>query len=236
MLLALIEGKQTPEEMARHARGRMRRKIGALALALDGTIDEHHRFLLGKQFSRIKAAEADLEQIDGRIRQMLAPYARHMGRLMKLPGVDWVNAATIIAEIGIDMTAFHGAQHLASWAGLCPGNNRSAGRQRFGRARKGNLHLNAALVTAAVVAGKHRGIYWGEKHRRLRARCGEMRAHVAIAHKILVAAYHILASDSDYVELVPDYLDRLDEKRTARHLTRRLQDLGYIVEIKPKAA
>src|SRR5437879_4698629 len=101
MLLALIEGKQTPEEMAQHARKRMRRKIDALAQALDGTIDEHHRFLLGKQFNRIKAAQADLEEIDGRIRQMLAPHAKQMRRLMKLPGVDWVTAATIIAEIGV---------------------------------------------------------------------------------------------------------------------------------------
>jgi transposase len=243
MLLALIEGKQTPEEMAQHARRRMRRKIAALAQALDGTMDEHHRFLLGKQFNRIKAAEADLEEIDGRIRQMLAPYAKQMRRLMKLPGVDWVTAATIIAEIGVDMSAFHSAEHLASWAseharegGICPGNNRSAGKQRSGRVRKGNLHLKAALVTAAVVVAKQRGTFWGEKHRRLRARRGELRAHVAIAHKILAAVYHVLASDTDYVELGPSYLDRIDDKRTVRHLARRIEELGYSVDIKPKAA
>jgi transposase len=236
MLLALIEGKETPEEMARHARRRMRRKLDALVPALDGMMDEHHRFLLRKQFNRIKAAEADLEEVDARITQMLAPYSSQIRRLMKLPGVDWVTAATIIAEIGVDMNAFHRAEHLASWAGLCPGNNRSAGKQRSGRVRKGNLHLKAALVTAAVVVAKHRGTFWGEKHRRLRARRGEMRAHVAIAHKILVAAYHVLSADTDYVELGPAYLDRVDAKRTARHLARRLQDLGYTVEIKPKAA
>jgi len=236
MLLALIEGEQTPEEMAQHARMRMRRKIAALAQALDGTMDAHHRFLLRKQFDRIKMAEADLEEVDRRIRQMLVPYAGPMRRLMRLPGVDWVTAATILAEIGADMSAFHSANHLASWAGLCPGNNRSAGKQRSGRVRKGNLHLKAALVTAAVVVAKRRSTFWGEKHRRLRARRGEMRAHVAIAHKILVAAYHVLQSNTDYVELGPTYLDRLDDQRTMRHLTRRIESLGYVVDIKPKAA
>jgi transposase len=236
MLQALIAGEETPEQMAQHARRRMRRKIDALARALDGTMDEHHRFLLARQFDRIKAAEADLAAIDGRIGQMLAPYTEPLGRLMTIPGVDWVTAATIIAEIGVDMSVFHGAPHLASWAGLCPGNRQSAGRQGSGKVRKGNVHLKAALVTAAVAAARKRNGYLGEKHRRLRARRGEMRAHVAIAHKILVAAYQILASGSAYIDLGSTYLDRIDENRSVRRLTRRLQDLGYEVEIRQKAA
>jgi transposase len=236
MLDALIAGQETPVEMAQHARARMRRKQEALAQALNGRIDAHHRFLLRMQFDRIRAAETDLERLDARLRETLAPYAEPLRRLMQIPGVNWITAATIIAEIGLDMSAFVSAAHLASWCGLCPGNHRSAGRQKSGRVRKGNVHLKAALVTAAVVVAKTRGSFLGDKHRRLRARRGEMRAHVAIAHKILVAAYHILATGSDYQDLGPGYLDQIDQRRTAGHLTRRLRDMGYHVDITPKAA
>lgn len=236
MLLALIEGTETPQEMAQHAQRRMKRKRAALVVALDGTMDEHHRFLLRQQFDRIKAAEADLEAIDARLREKLLPYAKQMQRLMKIPGVNWITAATIIAEIGVDMSVFVSAHHLASWGGICPGHHQSAGKQKSGKVRKGNVHLKTALITAAVAVAKTRGGYLSEKHRRLRARRGEMRAHVAIAHKILVAAYHILASGSDYVDLGPAYLDQVDQKRTTNQLTRRLRDLGYEVEIRPKAA
>jgi transposase len=236
MLLALIEGEETPAEMAQHARKRMRRKIGALAEALNGTMDEHHRFVLRMQFERIKVAEADLERIDARLREKLAPYGEPLRRLMLIPGVDWITAATIIAEIGVDMSTFVSAAHLASWAGVCPGNHRSAGKQKTGKVRKGNVHLKTALVTAAVAVAKTRRSYLGDKHRRLHARRGEMRAHVAIAHKILVAVYHMLATGSEYRDLGAGYLDQIDQRRTAGHLARRLRDMGYDVDIKLKAA
>ena len=134
------------------------------------------------------------------------------------------------------MDAFVSAKHLASWAGLCPGNHRSAGKQKTGKIRTGNVYLKTALVTAAIGASKTRSSYLRDKHRRLRARRGEMRAHVAIAHKILVAAYHILATGSDYQDLGPSYLDQIDQRRTANQLTRRLRDMGYDVQITLKAA
>jgi transposase len=236
MLRALIEGEESPAEMAQHARGRMRRKRQALELALDGNLDEHHRFVLGMQFERITATQAQIERLDERLRERLARYAEPLGRLMQIPGVDWITAAAIIAEIGVDMSAFVNANHLASWAGLCPGNHQSAGKQRSGKVRKGNVHLKTALVTAAMGAARTRGCYLGEKHRRLRARRGELRAHMAIAHKILVTAYHMLAAGSDYQDLGPTYLDRIDQRRTANQLTRRLRDLGYDVQITLKAA
>ncbi len=154
----------------------MKRKRHELALALDGNIDEHHRFVLRLQFERIKAAEADLERLDTRLREKLAPYARAVALLMQIPGVDWVIAATIIAEIGVDMSVFLSAAHLASWVGICPGNHQSAGKQRSGKIRKGNVYLRAALVTAALNAAKKRGSYLADKSRRLRGRRGEMRA------------------------------------------------------------
>src|SRR5664279_2056305 len=236
MLNALIEGEETPAEMARHARGRMKRKRDRLVLALDGVITEHHRFVLRLQFERIKAAEADLERLDEQLRGKLAPYAEVLERLMRIPGVDWVIAATIIAEIGVDMSAFISADHLASWTGICPGNHESAGKQRSGKIRKGNVYLKTALVTAAMNAVKKRGTYLAQKHRRLLARRGTMRAQVAIAHKILVAVYHMLANGSEYQDLGPTYLDRIDQRRTADQLARRIRDLGYDVKITPKAA
>jgi transposase len=221
--------------MAQHARGRMRRKIKALAQALDGRLEEHHRFLMRLQFARIEAAELDLERLDQRLQEKLAPYAEPLHQLMRIPGVDWIIAATIIAEIGVDMSAFVSAAHLASWSGICPGNHQSGGKQRSGKIRKGNVHLKTALVTAAIAAAKTRNCYLAEKSRRLHTRRGEMRAHVAIAHKILIAAYHVLAGN-EYQELGADYLDGLNKKRTVNQLTRRLQAMGYDVQITPKAA
>ena len=236
MLRALIEGDQSPAEMARLAQRRMKRKQPEIARALDGHIDEHHRFILRLQLQRIIAAEADLAQLDERLSEKLAPYDQELGLLMQIPGVDRVIAGAMIAEIGVDMSVFHGAAHLASWAGLCPGNHESAGRQRGGKTRKGNVWLKTAMVTAAIAAGKTRRSYFAEKYRRLGARRGKMRAAVAIAHKILVAAYHMLANRSDYRELGPDYLDRLNHHRTAINLTNRLRAMGYEVQITAKAA
>jgi transposase len=236
MLRALIEGEQSAAEMAGLARGRMRRKQAKLVRALDGHVDEHHRFLLRLQLQRITTAEADLELLDARLREKLGPYDEAVGRLMQIPGVDWVIAGTIIAEIGVDMSVFHGAAHLASWTGICPGNHESAGRQRSGKTRHGNTWLKTALVTAAISGARKRGSYLADKYRRLCARRGKMRAAVAIAHKILIAVYHVLAKRSDYRELGPSYLDQLNQKRTANALTNRLRAMGYHVTISSTAA
>lgn len=236
MLHALIDADQSPAEMASLARGRMRRKLTELEQALHGTIDEHHRFILRLQLGRIKAAEADLKVLGARIEEKLAPYEQALGRLLGIPGVDRVTAACIIAEIGVDMTCFHGAPHLASWAGMCPGNHESAGRKRGGKTRKGNVFLKAALVTAAVAAGKARGTYYADKYRRLCARRGKLRAAVALGHTILVAVYHMLADGTLHEDLGADYLDRLDKRRTSNQLIRRLNSLGFDVQLTIRVA
>ena len=236
MLQALVEGEQSPAEMAQLARRRLRRKLAELERALHGRLEEHHRFLLGIQMRRIEAIEADIAELDRRLRAKLAPYARQMRLLMQIPGVDWVIAGVIIAEIGVDMSAFVSAEHLASWATMCPGNHESAGRRRSGKTRKGNVHLKTALVMAAKAAGRSKGTYLGEKFRRLTARRGALRAAVAVGHKILVAAYRMLASGSDYKDLGAGYLDQLNHHRAAGNMLRRLRQMGYDVQITPRAA
>lgn len=236
MLQALVEGKQSPTEMAQLARGRMRRKLRELERALNGRLQEHHRFLLGVQMRRIEAMDADVAQLDQRLHEKLAPYSRQIRLLKQIPGIDWVIAATIIAEIGVDMSAFANAAHLASWATLCPGNHESAGKQRGGRTRKGNVHLKTALVMAANAAGKTKGTYLADKYRRLKARRGALRAAVAIGHKILLTAYRMLSDGSGYKDLGDGYLDRLNTHRNAGNLIRRLRQIGYDVLVTPKAA
>lgn len=236
MLRALIGAEQSASEMAQLARGRMRRKIPDLERALDGGLGEHQRFVLRLQFHRIEAAEADIAALDEQIAARAAPYDQAIGQLLSAPGIDRITATTIIAEIGTDMSLFDGAVQLASWAGLCPGSHESAGRQRGGKTRRGNVFLETALVTAAVAAGKKRGSYLADKYRRLCARRGKLRAAVAIAHKILVAIYHMLRDGTFYKDLGPNYLDNLDKRQVSSRLVRRLNAMGFDVVLSPKAA
>jgi transposase len=235
MLRALIAGTASPEAMADLAKGQLRRKRADLVLALEGRVEEHHRFLLGMQLGRLEAAAMDIAALDRRIDEKLEPYRAAHALLMQIPGVDWVVAAVLIAEIGVDMSVFLSVYHLASWAGVCPGNYESAGKQKSGRARNGNVHLRTMLVGAAISASRTRGSYLKDKFYRLRARRGSLRAALAIAHKILVAAYHMLANGVGYRDLGEAYLDQLDQTRTVANLKRRLERLGYDVALQPKA-
>ena len=236
MIRAMIDGDQSPAEMAQLARARMRRKIPELEQALRGNIGEHHRFILQLQLSRIKTADADLATLDQQIAVKLAPYDDALSQLSSIPGVDRLTAATIIAEIGVDMTQFHGAHHLASWAGLCPGSHESAGRKRGGKTRRGNIFLKAALVTAAVTAAKARGTYFAEKYRRLCARRGKLRAAVAVGHRILLAVWHMLADGTFYQDPGAAFFDKLDTRRVSNQLVRRLNAMGFNVTLTPTAA
>jgi transposase len=239
MIRALIEGEDTPAAMAKLARGKLRKKQPDLTRALDGPLKPHQRFMLRTQLARIEQAEADLARIDAELEAMLVPYRRHLELLMSIPGVNRINAITIIAEIGVDMRAFHSAGHLASWAGLCPGNNESAGKKRSGKVRKGNVVLKATLVNAAIAGSGgrgHKGTYLADKFRRLAARRGKMKAAVAIAHKILVSVWHMLTDGTFYQDLGAGYLDKLDRTRNARHLVRRLANMGFDVQLTEKAA
>jgi transposase len=157
-----------------------------------------------------------------------------MALLKQIPGVDWVVAAVLIAEIGVDMSVLVSVHHLASWAGVCPGSHESAGRKRSVRARKGNWHLRTILVGAAMSAARTKVTFLKDEYHRLKARRGSMRAALAIAHKILTIAYHMLAGCVGYQEPGETYRDRVDQSRTVANLKRRLERLGYVVTIEPK--
>jgi len=211
MLQALIEGAATPQEIAELAKRRLRNKIPALQLALEGRVEEHHRFLLKLQLQRLESVEKDLETLEQRIQKKLEPYAAQLALLDEIPGVDWTLAAVIIAELGVDMSVFQSVSQLASWAGVCPGNNESAGKRKSSRIPKGT--------------------YLRDKFYRLKARRGYKRAAVAIAHKILVSIYHMLSQQVPYHDLGDLYLDHLNQHHLTRNLVHRLERLGYTVTL-----
>jgi transposase len=214
MLKALIEGSASAEAMADLARGQLRRKRDDLVLALEGRMEEHHRFLLATHLRRLAS------RIPPSTTASKQTYRVQHG-LMQIPGVDWVVAAVLIAEIGLDMSVFLSVYHLPAWAGVCPGNHEGPGKQRSGRARKGNVHLRTTLVGTATSAARTKGAYLKDKFHRLKARRGAMHAALAIAHKILVVAYHMLAKGWPYRELGEAYLDQIARTRTVANLKRR---------------
>jgi transposase len=236
MLQELLNEHYDPETAAQHARGRMRRKIPALVPALQGRLEEHHRFMLRMQLELLGHLDRSIDKLDERVTARLAPYAAVHERLMQIPGVNNIVAAVLIAELGLDMSAFLSAFHLASWAGVCPGNNESAGKRKPGHARKGNPHLRTMLVQAATSAARVKGSYLKDKYHRLKARRGPKRAALAIAHKILIATYHMLSTGRDYADLGDAYLDRHAETRVRSNLVRRLERLGYNVTLERRAA
>jgi transposase len=233
MLKAMVEGGRSPKEIAALAQGSLRRKRPALVQALDGRLAEHHRYLLQAQMTRLEQMDAQIDAQDGRIGEKLEPYREQHTRLMQIPGVDRVVAATIIAELGVDMSIFDTAEACAAWVGVCPGNNESAGKRKSGKSRQGNSWLTSMLVEAAHSAVHKKGSYFREKFYRLRARRGYKRAVFAIAHKILIAVYHMLKTGQDYRDLGQVYLDRLHHRRHTQRLVRRLELLGYHVKLEP---
>src|SRR6266550_149215 len=183
-----------------------------------------------------KPVEKDLALLEQRLEEKLQPYEAQVNLLDEIPGVDWTLAAAIIAELGVDMSVFGSVSQLASWAGLCPGNNESAGKRKSSRIPKGNIYLKAALVEAANAAAKAKGTYLRDKFYRLKARRGYKRAAVAVAHKILVDIYHMFYNKVFYNELGDLYLDTLNKHHLTRNLVHRLERLGYAVTLEQKAA
>jgi transposase len=233
MLKSLVAGERDPGRLADLAHGVLRKKRDALVEALVGRLTEHHVFLLKSLLVEIEFFEQQIALFDRRIQEQTAAVAPALARLDTIPGVGQRSAEQILAELGDDMGRFPSAGHAASWAGMCPGNDESAGKRRSGRTRKGNRWLRATLVECARAATHKRTSYLSAQYRRLVARRGDKKAIVALGHSILVAAWHILKHESEFRDLGADYFDRLQHHRLLRYHSRRLADLGYQVALNP---
>lgn len=235
MLRALIAGENDAAKLAELARGKLRAKIPALRLALCGRVTTHHRFLLELFVDELTHLEGLIDRLTTRITEVLPPpFAEAMERLTAIPGIDVRAAENLVAEIGIDLSGFATSGHLASWAGMCPGQRESAGKRQSGRTRKGNQWLRATLVQVAWAASRSKHTYFAAQYRRLAGRRGKKRALLAVGHTILVVLYQMLRKGKTYAELGGDYFDRMEPDRLTRSLVRRLERLGHEVVLKPK--
>jgi transposase len=239
MLQGLIAGTHDPDVLAELARGQLRKKIPALRKALLGWFSPTHRILAAEILAHLEFLDESIERLSTDIATMIAPFARAIDHLDTIPGVNRRTAEVIVSEIGGDMSRFSSAGHLASWAGMCPGNNESAGKRFSGKTRKGSKWLRTALVEAAQAAARTKGTYLAAQYARIKGRHGHSKAIVAVAHSILVIAYHIMQRDQPYRELGGDYfIERQQKDAYQRRLVKQLKRMGYDVtlEAKPAAA
>ncbi len=236
MIDALVAGQRDPSVLAEMAKGRMRAKIPALTDALAGRFNAHHALMCRAMLARIDAADATIAELTERIVALQDPHEAAVTLLVGIPGVSHRTAQVILAEIGTDMSRFPTAGHLASWAGMCPGNNESAGKHRSGRTRYGSKWLRIALVEAAQAAGRSKNTYLAAHYARIRGRRGPRKAAVAVGHSILVIAWHLLSTGQTYTDLGGDYFDK---RRTStahqRRLIAQLEAMGHKVTLEPAA-
>lgn len=236
MLAALIAGERDPAVLASLAKGRLRVKSGELVRALDGRFEEHHGFLLRIHLDHIDHLDSAIDRLDRQIEELMDPFREARELLRTIPGVGQKVAEVIIAETGGDMSRFPTPGHLASWAGLCPGNNESAGKRRSGKPRPGDVWLIDALVEAAWGVSRTKDGYLKARFWQLARRIGKKKAAIAIAHNILVIAWHLLTTNQPYQDLGAEWTHRKeDPTRRAQYLVRQLEALGHRVEITPAA-
>jgi transposase len=237
MIDALIAGERDPVVLADLAQRRMRSKIPQLQDALAGRFNDHHALLCQAMLARIDQANATIDTLGVRIEELLDPCEAAVQLLVTIPGIAQRNAQVILAEIGTDMSRFPTAGHLASWAGMCPGNNESAGKHRSGRTRHGSTWLRRALIESAQAASRTRDTYLAAQYAQIRSRRGSQRAAVAVGHSILVIAWHLLSSGETYNDLGGDYFDRRrNSPARQRRLVAQLEAMGHKVTLEPAAA
>jgi transposase len=230
MLAALLAGERDPKTLAALALGVLRRKQSQLELALTGQFTEHHAWLIQGALELIDLLDRQLTDLDQHIGELMAPLAPQLEQLVSIPGVEATAARAILAEIGTEMRHFGSAARLASWAGVCPGNDESAGKRRSGRTRKGNRYLRRVLVQCAWAARKT-PTFLGHTFRRLEGRLGGKKAAMAVAHKILVIGYYLLLEGTFYEEERYDRLQSRQEERQQKRAVKALERLGYRVTL-----
>lgn len=236
MAHALVSGVIDPKTLAGMAKGRLQDKKDQLEQALYGLVDAHQCKLLSVQLRHIDFLDREIDQLSEEVAARMRPFEEALGLLETVPGVGRRTAEMILSEIGPDMAGFPSAAHLASWAGMCPGNNESAGKRLIGRTRKGSLWLRETLVEAGRAAGRSKHTYLSALYHRVAARRGSNRAAVAVGHAILVCIYHMLKNHVPYQDLGANYFDERNRAKAARKAVERLQKLGYKVSIEPSAA
>jgi transposase len=243
MVEALIDGERRGAVLAELAKGKMRTKIPDLTMALEGRFDAHHALMCRLHLDHIDHLDATLATLDGQIEVMMQPFRAEQQLLMTIPGFGTLTAAKVLSEIGVQIAEFFPtASHLASWAGLCPGNHESAGRRFGGRRRKGNQHLQPVLVEAAWAAVRHPGYLKSLYHRHVmkwggyRNQTAKKKAIIVVAHAMLVIVWHVLTTGTPFHELGEDYfINRRDPERETARLIAKLQALGHKVTVEPAA-
>jgi transposase len=235
MLRALLAGERNPEVLAELAKGLLRNKIPALREALTGRLTAHHCFMLRELLDDLEHTEAKMTTVEAELERRLRPFQADVDRLCTIPGVDRVTAWGVLSEIGLNMDQFPSAQHLASWAGMCPGNVESAGKRLSGKTRKGSAFLRRHLCQAAWGIAMKKNNYLSALFRRIARHRGSKRATMAVGHAILMIAFHLLKRKTTYVDLGFDYFDRRSADAVRRSLVKRLQKLGHIVTLEPAA-
>lgn len=231
MLDALVRGEDDPVVLAEQRASVLRATPEQLQAALQGVVGSHQRFMLALELEHIDALTAHLARLDAEIDERLRPFAEAVDRLDTIPGVGHRTAQEIVAAIGTDMSRFSTHRHLASWAKLCPGTNESAGKRQPASIGKGNPHLRSALIEAAKGAARTKDCYLAAQYHRLAARRGGKRATVALAHSILVIAYHILKEGTTYSDLGHNYFDERDQDLVIRRAVKRIEQLGKQVTV-----
>jgi transposase len=233
MLEALLSGNTDPAVLADLAKGRLRNKLSLLKEALEGRFRPHHRFLLGQILSHLDFLDEAIEEVSKEVETRLDPFSEEIELLKTIPGVKQRMAEVILSEIGIDMSRFPTHRHLASWAGLCPGNNESAGKRKSGKTRKGDRWLKRGLTESSWAASRAKETYLSALYHRMVRRRGKKKATVAVAHAIIVMAYHILRHRLPYQELGANHFDQLNVTYIKSHSIKRLEALGYKVTLEP---
>lgn len=233
ILAQLVEGQTDPAILVSLAQGKLREKQDLLAKALVGTVNDHHRFMLMQHLTHIDYLDEAIERLDQQIRDKIRPFEAAVAVWDSLPGIGRRIAEIVVAEIGADLKPFEDAPHLASWTGLCPGNHESAGKRRTGKTRKGSKWLRRALVEAAHGAARKKQSYFQAQYARLVRRCGKKRAAVAVGHSLLVTGYSLITRQQTYQDLGSAYFDERDREGVKRRAIRRLEQLGFQVQIAP---
>jgi len=233
MLEALIAGSTDPQVLSELAKGRLRKKLPELRKALEGRFRSHHRFMVAEILTHLDFLDEAIERVSQEVTNRIVPFSKQVELMDLVPGINQRVAEGVLSEMGVDMSCFPSHGHAASWTGLCPGNNESAGKRKTGRVRKGNQWLRRYLIEASWAAVQKRGTYLSALYYRLVPRRGKKKAIVAVAHAILVMIYHILKDQVPYHELGSDYFNKLNATYIQRHHVKRLESLGFKVILEP---